>query len=368
MDSSYLLNLAREKSAESRNLLAETITDLFHGGGTALTERERALMFDILRKVIKDAERTVRRSVSELLADKLDAPAELVQVLGNDEIEVAYPILTQSDVLKDESLIEVIRTRTLEHQLAISLREEVSEAVSDSLVATGNTKVIKSLLDNPSAQISGKTMEYLVEESKRVDTFQEPILNRGDLEPHLAKRMFLWVSAALRKHIVDNLGLEQEQVDDLLEQAAIKGAAELEQEATSRSKSEELAEELGSDRTVTPELLISALESGEVRLFIALFKKMTDLRQKLIWRMVLEPGGEGLAIVCRAADFSSQEFSDVFYLTRKARPGAKLASEKEVRKALAFFDRVGNDDAREVVKRWRRNSDYLSALRSIELG
>ena len=37
-------------------------------------------------------------------------------------------------------------------------------------------------------------MEYLVEQSKRVDTYQNPLLKRPDLEPDLAKRMYLWVS------------------------------------------------------------------------------------------------------------------------------------------------------------------------------
>lgn len=367
MDSDALLKLAREKSAQGRSALAETITDLFHGGGQTLTERERALMFDILRKVIHDAEVAVRRAVSELISDKGDVPPALALALANDEIEVAYPILTQSDVLQDEDLIEVIRTRTLEHQLAISIREEVSEAVSDTLVATGNTKVIKSLLENPMAQISKTTMEYLVEESQRVDTFQEPILNRGDLEPMLAKRMFLWVSAALRKHILDNCGLDQAEVDDLLEQAAIKNVEELEDRKAKRSKSEELAEHLAASDAVTPELLIDALEGGEVRLFISLFQKLTNLRQKLIWRIVLEPGGEGLAIVCQAARFNEASFRDLYILTRKARPGAPEATERQVRTALAFFDKLDPAESKRVVTRWRRNADYLSAIRSLEL-
>ena len=58
-------------------------------------------------------------------------------MLANDDIEVAYPILAFNKVLQDADLIEVIRHRTLEHQLVIAIREDVSEAVSDALVRTG---------------------------------------------------------------------------------------------------------------------------------------------------------------------------------------------------------------------------------------
>lgn len=54
-DGEYLLSLARDKSGKRRKLLAETISDLFSGKGHVLTERERALMFDILHKMVRNA-------------------------------------------------------------------------------------------------------------------------------------------------------------------------------------------------------------------------------------------------------------------------------------------------------------------------
>ncbi len=188
IDSEYLYGLARDKSVAGRMALAETISDLFLQRGAILTERERTLMFSILRQMIHDAEMSVRRVVSAQLAERDDAPRDLVQRLANDEIEVAYPILTKSTVLHDTDLIEVIQQRTLEHQMAIAIRQSVSEAVSGALVQTGNENVIGTLLENFNAKISDATMEYLVDEAKLVDTFQEPVLRRHDLDPRLAKR------------------------------------------------------------------------------------------------------------------------------------------------------------------------------------
>ena len=76
-------------------------------GEGALSERERALMGDILRKLIGDVEKAVRRELAERLAERGDAPRSLVIALANDEFEVAHPLLLKSTVLYDVDLIEI---------------------------------------------------------------------------------------------------------------------------------------------------------------------------------------------------------------------------------------------------------------------
>ncbi|MCH6589781.1 MAG: DUF2336 domain-containing protein [Proteobacteria bacterium] len=368
INSEYLYGLARDKSVAGRMALAETISDLFLQRGCTLTERERTLMFSILRQMIHDAEMSVRRVVSAQLAERDDAPRDLVQRLANDEIEVAYPILTKSTVLHDTDLIEVIQQRTLEHQMAIAIRQSVSEAVSGALVQTGNENVIGTLLENSNARISDATMEYLVDEAKRVDTFQEPILRRHDLDPRLAKRMFLWVSAALRQYILENSGLSQTDTDDLLEKAALEEIDAVASPDRPKRKAEDLVAELDTQGKVTPDLLVQTLSEGEVGLFMAMFRQFTGLRELLVMRLVFEPGGEGLAIACKAVGIDSEDFSSIFALSRKARPGSDTTLKRNSRKILDFYDRITEDAAKEVVRRWRRDMDYLAAIRELEVG
>lgn len=366
-DSNYLLGLARERSAASRSELAATVTDLFAGDGDKLTDRERALMFEILHRIVKDAEMEVRKVISSRLADNQDAPSELIELLGNDEIEVAYPILTESTVLRDESLIEIIRNRTLEHQMAVAIRHSVSENVTDALVETGDERVIKTLLQNENAGISNATMEFLVEQSQRVDSFQEPILLRKELRPDMAKRMYMWVSAALRKYIVDNSGIDLSDVDDLIEDAVFETVGDQRGRDANVTKSELLAEELSKDGAVAPELMIRALQDGEVRLFVNLMSKSAKLRDELVMRFVLEPGGEGLAVACKALNLSDYEYQRIFTYCQKARPQRDEENDKSVEAAIKFFRNVDKLSANEVLKRWRRDKNYLSALRDLDV-
>lgn len=362
-DGDYLLELARDKSGERRQLLAETIADLFAGKKRVLTDRERALMFDILHKMVNGAEMQVRRVIAEQVAKIADAPTGLIKFLANDEIEVAFPILRGSSVLEDADLIEVIRQRTLEHQLAIAIRERVSERVSDALVRTGDESVITTLLKNSGAEISYATMEYLVEESKRVDAFQEPMLRREDLDPKLVQRMYLWVSAALRQYIVENFDVDKNALDDLLEKSAREQAAD-----AGESKTEKLAEEIDKSGLGVAKMMIRALKDGEVFLFEALFRRLTGLRTTLVKRILFEPGGEGLAVACKAAGISADDFAAIYSLSRLARPRDGTAEGEETQHILEFYHRLTRDAAMDVIVRWRRDVEYQQAIRDLELG
>ena len=323
---------------ERRRLLTETIADLFHGGGRILTERERTLMFDIMHKMVRDSELSIRRIIGEQLAGVTDVSLELARFLANDDIEVAYPILSDHAVLRDEDLIEIIRNLTLDHQLAVAIRCTVSEKVSDELVETGNEGVITTLLNNSGARISKATMEFLVEESERVDSFREPILRREDLEPELAQRMYMWVSAALRQHIVEKFKLDQAVVDDLMERSALEGIART--SGGQQSKKDQLVAELDKKGIGISSMLIRALRDGEVTLFKTMFRQLTNIREDLVNRIMFEPGGEGLAIACKAVGISKTEFSTIFSLTRMAISKNNRPDSKETEKIIDFYDRI----------------------------
>ena len=259
----------------------------------------------------------LRKALADRLSDHENAPHELITTLANDQIEVAHNILLNSQVLQDIELIEIIQHRTFEHQLTIAMRKSVSEAVSDALVETGNTKVIQRLIENPTAKIAPNTMEYLVGESKGKEGYQKPLLDRPDLSPHLAKRMYWWVSAALRKHIIEHYNVDPTELDQKIEETIKDILGEPVQmppggigtiDDRSLDQANQLAMKLKEKNSITPQLLLQTLRRGEVQMFEGLFSQLTGLRPTLVRRLVFEPGGEGLAIACKAADMTKPDF------------------------------------------------------------
>lgn len=362
-----LCKLARDKSAAGRKALVNAVSDLFFNNKDVLTDREKALMTDILRQIIHDVEMSVRRELAEKLADARQAPHELIVTLANDEIEVAHPLLLQSDLLHDFDLVEIIHHRTLEHQLAIAMRKSLTESVTDALVETGNEDVVAKMLENPNARISKSTMEYLVDQSKRVDTYQNPLLKRPDLEPDLAKRMYWWVSAALRQHIMENFSVDPSDLDEKLESTVrdvIDRHGSIAQDEP--SKPAKLAERLAEDGKITPRMLVQVLRQGEVPLFEAIFSRISGLRPRLLRRMLFEPGGEALAILCKAVGIDKTDFASIFMLSRKARHTERTTNPQELKRVLELYDRVSSDSADRMLKKWRRDSNFLNAIRVIE--
>jgi uncharacterized protein (DUF2336 family) len=359
-----LFELARDKSVAARQTLAATISDLFFARGDFLTDRERSLMSEILRQLINDIESSVRRALAEKLAHQSNVPRDLILALANDEIIVAQSILMHSEVLRDEDLIEIIHHRTLEHQLAVAMRNAVNEPVTDALVETGNVDVIARLLENHAARVSRETMAYLVEQSQRVDSYQNPLLRRPELDPDLARRMYWWVSAALRQHILDNFSIKPSDFDDALEASA----GELARAAATQPqrKSERLADSLLPIETVTPDLLVETLRQGEIALFEAMFAKLTGIRPLLIRRLLFERGGEALAIACRAIDIKTPVFASIYLLSRKARPSEPPPAHGEITRILGFYETMSAEAAAQVASAWRRSGDFVKAVRQID--
>ena len=360
-DMDTLLAMARDKSVAGREALATAVTDIFGVKTGALTERELALMHDILTKLIRDVEKSVRRILAARLADLPDAPKDIVIALANDEIDIARPVLRRSSILQDVELIEIIRHRTLEHQLAITLRKEISENVTNALVEAGNTDVIQSLLENQNAVISEKTMEYLVEQSERVDSFQNPLVRRKDLSPALAKRLCLWVSDALQAHLVETYGIEKTALDEALRQTVEDVVQNEHAAADHRSARTELAEHLIELKAVEPDVLTRLLREGEVSLFEALLNKLTGLPTKLIWRFLTEPDGERLGVVCKAIRIRGSDFASIYMLSRKVQPGKHIMQPSELSRLLTFYDQLNIEAATNMVYGWQADPDRLLA-------
>ncbi len=355
-----LANMVEKESTASQDHLAESIAELLASQGDSLSDREKALMAGMLRQLLGEVETAIRRNLAERLSRMPNVPAEAIEYLANDEIDVARPVLIHSDILNDASLIEIIRHRTLEHQLAISMRRSVSEQVSDALVEAGHERVIVGLLENQTAKISAKAMAYLVEQSRRVDSYQNPIVERHDLPPELAQRIYAWVSEGLRAKVATRFSLDRAALDNAL---AASGDEAWREDQHSPDATGELVDEIVENQGIQPERLLEFLRDGEIPLFEEAFGRLVGIDRHLVRRLIYEPGGEGIAVACRARLVKKSDFASIFILSRQARPGDQSVQQGEVRRVLELYDRLHPRRAKAVFAAWQRNPQYY-VLRS----
>jgi uncharacterized protein (DUF2336 family) len=187
-----LLRMALDRSSAGRSALAQSIADICLEASAALNPKELALTFDILHTLIHSVEMRVRRELAQRLAPLRNVPRDLIVTLANDQIDVAYPVLVESDVLEDADLISVAQEQRASYQIAITLRANLSARVSQALVDTNNLDVIDSLMRNPEAEIEQATMEQLVEISRGTPPLRRPLLQRHDLSADLADVELGW--------------------------------------------------------------------------------------------------------------------------------------------------------------------------------
>jgi hypothetical protein len=56
----------------------------------------------------------------------------------------------------------------------------------------------------------------------------------------------------------------------------------------------------------------------------------------------------------------------MFMLTRRARPTERMTDPRDLTNVLSLFDRINPTAAKAVVARWRRDPDFLYAVRKVQ--
>ena len=361
-----LFDLAHDRTTAGRSQLVSAIGEMMGERSRVLTLHERALINDILKKLIQDVARPVRKALAEKLSASPNAPKEVTALLANDEFDIASPILLNSQLLEDDDLMEIVRHRTISHRLAIAMRRVVNEPVSDALVATNSIDVIKALLENHGAKISAATMAYLVDQSKAVDAYQGPLLRRSDLPQDLAKKMYFWVSAALRHFIVENYAVDPVELDLTIATIAQQAAAHAPTPATPDEPAVNLARQLDARSDLTPDIIVETLRRGETPLFEAMLGQRIGLKPILARKLIYGSSGEGLVAACRAAGIDRTNFVNLFMLLQRARNDPMTRDPYLMSRSLELFDRLNPETAKKLVERWQINPEYLKSIMRLQ--
>ena len=340
---SELIALARRRSSEGRNELGSRIAD-FLLGGTELSPVERELVDDILSQLIREIEINVRQELAEALAEHDQAPPNVIRLLANDEIEIARPILLNSAILTDADLLDVANRLSENHRQAIAGRANLSETLSDALVEFGERPVIVTLLKNQTARMTDEALAYLVATSKQVKDFQEPLLGRADLPPKLAYRMFWWVSAALRRHLLENFDVPPAMIDGALARMNPPKNGE-----TMLARAAHLFKGQGRNGGLGLHDLIGYMQEGRAALFIAAMAEILVISADTARRLVLDPGGEGLSLICRASSIPPQIFRRLLEALDE-NLGMTPRSATEIAQMVGTYENISVEQALRTIK------------------
>src|SRR6202790_5908984 len=108
------------------------VTDLFLSGAVDYSNEQIELFDDVFQCLMEHIETSAKALLANRLAPIDTAPPLTMRALAFDDlIEVAAPVLSRSERLDDDALIEAARNKSQAHLIAIYIRRVLRGDVTD---------------------------------------------------------------------------------------------------------------------------------------------------------------------------------------------------------------------------------------------
>ncbi|QUS39228.1 DUF2336 domain-containing protein [Tardiphaga alba] len=323
------------------------VTDLFVDHSVEYSAEQIAVFDDVFQCLIEQLEGCAKTLLAERLGPVAGAPPQVIRTLAFDDlIEVAAPVLSQSDQLDENSLIENARTKSQGHLLAISTRKVLSGAVTDILVERGNDDVVKSTVNNQGAAFSEQGYTRLVQRADGNDEIATCVALRPSIPRH---------------HLLNLIARASSSVRTRLATANPKLAAEVSlavQQATTRARSARAT--MSEEAIISHELVRLLFKDGRLDenevLKFALNKKFDEANAAIAClahipvsvaeTMMVESSNEGILILSKVANFSWETVKAIINM-REALSGLPISDSATDRDT---YERLRPSTAQQVLR------------------
>jgi uncharacterized protein (DUF2336 family) len=344
-------------TSERRSTILRQITDLFIVESEHYSDEKIELFDDVFVRLAAEIEVSARALLAARLAPLPTAPPGIIRALAfDDAIEVAQPVLTASECLDEQSLVDNAKQKSQEHLLAISRRRMLSERVTDVLVARGDRQVVLSTVENRGAKFSPSGFGILVRRAEGDDRLTASVGTRPEIPPHLFARLLEKASEQVRAK------LEAERPD------AKRQIREVVNEVVRRIDPETYT---GTARSTVPQAIVETLHrtgqldeiklrefarEGRLAETTAALALMCRLPLPFLERTMERQRAETLLVLARAIGLSWPTVKALLHL----RSGDRLLPANDTAQCLASFERLKPATAQEILRFYQRQ-DHAKA-------
>lgn len=341
--------LMKEPSASMRAEVAGKLAQDIDN--PSLTESEMNLAHEVVRLMAKDIETSVRLALSQNLRRATRLPHDVAVQLANDVEVVALPILSESEVLTDQDLLQIIGKGSPQKHEAIAGRKDVSIVVSEAIIEKAGERAVTCLMNNSSAQISETGYSKAMDRFVSSEPVKEAIVRRPALPVTVAERLTTVVSDKLRDYLVMHHELSASVAADLVLQSRERTIVELASGST-EGDMEKLVTQMHENGRLTPSVILRALCMGDVLFFETALAIRANI-PLLNARILIHDGGQlglktlyaranmppnMLSVVCAALDVVHETEMD-------GQPHDRERYRATViERVLTQFEDVGSDD------------------------
>lgn len=333
------------------------VTDLFIDNAVDYTDKQIAVFDDVFECLLHHMEVSAKTLLAERLGPVVSAPPRVIRTLAFDDlIEVASPVLSQSTMLDDDTLIESANTKSQDHLLAISTRKALSRAVTDVLVDRGNDDVVKSTVNNPGAHFSEHGYTTLVARADGNDGIATCVGLRPSIPRHHYLKLIAKASASVRarlevanpKHAADISLIVQE----VARQARSVPGAMTPQATIAHG----LVRSLFDDGRLDENEVTKFAEAGKFDEANAAIACLANVTIDLAETIMVESRSEGIFILSKVANFSWKTVKAIIDM-REQLSGTKLSESTTDRDT---YERLRPSSAQQVLRFHRMQQASLA--------
>lgn len=332
--------------AKRRLRIMLRIADLFAAGARNYSGQQIAVFDDVLQQLTADIELGARAELAHRLARIDGAPPRVVRSLAfDDAIEVAGPVLTHSAQLTDGDLIENASTKSQAHLLAIAQRLQLSEAVTDVLVARGDRRVVNKVVRNRGARFSLAGYEKLTVHARRDKRLTLALGRRGDLPRQCFIKLLEAASASVRAR----LEAEHPQAEDAIRDVVDDVATLMQREARAGSEAHAAAARDAKSRfrvAGASEASVHApARAQEFEKTVVALARLGRFPVDLVERALLDEGEDMVLLFAKAAGCSwttTRELLTMYAANRKLTPD-------DMTRSFERFDKLSRKTAQSIV-------------------
>jgi uncharacterized protein (DUF2336 family) len=185
---------------ESRTRALQHTTDLLIAG--RYSDDEIWTFGEVIGRLADEIEVAARAQLARRLARFDKAPVNIIHKLAfDDSIDVAGPVLQESERLETYALVANACTKSQPHLLAISKRKSIEEAVTDVLVTRGNREVVNSVANNDGARFSEFGFLHMIQRAEGDSILAEQLGLRKDIPRHLFQQLIAKASEEVKKRL-----------------------------------------------------------------------------------------------------------------------------------------------------------------------
>lgn len=340
-----IMTLAKSRNIADRERLLIRLVDLCNGSADDLrTPRVQALLSQVFFDLVFQAEYDIRLRLAENISAAEWAPSALINILAFDDIEIARPIIARSPILEDPDLIRLIVEATLEHQIEVARRPDISPKVVQAILQAAKPEVMTALAGNETAQVSEDDLYVLVQKAEDVDSLRTPLAEHPGLNDELAGYLYAWVGAALRKSLAARFELDVKALDRALdasvEQAKAGGPRTQSirsDESEEERRDRQLVAKLDMSGQLRPSYLLKALKERRLSLFVVALASLGRFETPAIRKAVNGKTAEALALACASVGVDRTVFPTVLSSVRELNKGLPAGGEAGDRQAHHAF-------------------------------